>query len=209
MSKREKFFADLASDHHQAALLVAQVGGMPGELQLIVQTAELDDDIDGLRPLNSYVIRALGVQEHQLSTFGMTVAQVEIKQQHPLLYQYNTPPAALFFKGKPDDVNDLTLDIAQIHASTFGHWRHFPLYLNVEQPLVSLFQSGGGLLGQMPQPLANELVNVLEKHGLETKVMIGQSDSEKHSSASQIKALLMGDSYVVAYDFSFDELGKV
>jgi len=209
MSKRDKFFSDLAADNHLAALLMAQVGGMPGELQLVVQTAALEDDSDALRPLNSYVIRALSVQEHQLATFGMTVEQVEIKHQHPLLYQYNSPAAAVFFKGQPNDVNDLTLDIAQTHASMFGQWRHFPLYLNVEQPLVSLLQSGGGLLGQMPKPFADELVTLLEKQGLETKVMLGKAEAEKHSSVGELKALLLGESYIIAYDFSFDELGKV
>lgn len=210
MPKRDKFFNDLTGDNRQAALLMTQVGGMPGELQLVLQTAELDESADGLRPLNSYVIRALGVQEHQLSTFGMTVANVEILEEHPLLYQYNTPPTAVFFKGTPKNADELTLDIAQAHASTFGMWRQFPEYLNLEQPLATLLNSGGGLIGQMPQPLSERIVKVLEKHGLETKVMVGESEAEKHKSpmVQQAKVLVFGSSFVVAYDYSFDELGK-
>jgi len=211
MSKREKFFNDLAGENRQAALLMAQVGGMPGELQLVMQTAELDESADGLRPLNSYVVRALGVQEHQLATFGMTVADVQIKDEHPLLYQYNTPPTAVFFKGTPQNIDELTLDIAQAHASTFGPWRHFPEYLNLDQPLATLLGSDGGLVGQMPQPLAERIVKVLEKHGLESKMMIGESEGEKHKNpmVQQAKVMVFGNSYIIAYDYSFDELGKV
>lgn len=211
MPKRDKFFNDLSGENRQAALLMTQVGGMPGELQLVMQTAELDESADGLHPLNSYVIRALGVQEHQLATFGMTVADVQIEKDHPLLYEYNMPPAAVFFKGTPDNVDELTLDIAQAHASTFGPWRHFPEYLNLDQPLATLLNSGGGLIGQMPQPLSERIVKVLEKHGLETKVMIGESEAEKHSHpmVQEVKVLVFANSYVIAYDYSFEELGKV
>ena len=129
---------------------------------------------------------------------------------HPLLYQYNATPTALFFRGKPENANELLLDIMQAHASTFGHWRHFPQYLNVGQPLTTLLNSGGGLLGEMPRPLAEKLVKVLEHHKLEHKLVEGEGlDKDEHGRSQLRKVLLMDDSYVVALDFAVDELGKV
>lgn len=213
MPKREKFFGDLQQENGQAALLVAQSGGAPGELQLIVQTALYDERVEGLRPLGGYIIRVLGALEHRIANLGMTTDHVQLVEEHPLLYQYNHPPAAVFFRGAADDINALVLDITQAHASTFGPWRVFPEYINVEQPLFSLFESGGGLLGQMPRPLAERVVKVLERHGLEVKVTEGTAYHELHDNPAlrqqKPQVLLLGASYFVSYAFSFEEVGKV
>ena len=59
-------------DDRQAAMLVAQVGGMPNELQIILETAQYDDEREGLRPLHNYIIRVLGVTEHRILNLGTT-----------------------------------------------------------------------------------------------------------------------------------------
>lgn len=210
MPKREQFFEDLAGENRQAALLIAQVGGMPNELQLIVQIAELDAAVDGLRPIRNYIIRVLGVLEQRIVNLGTTVNDVRLETEHPLLWEYTQRPAALFFRGQPGDANDLTLDILQAHASSFGPWRRFPEYLNVQQPLTTLLTSGGGLLGQMPEALAIKLASVLEKHGLETNVQYGTPYVQQHDNPAllqqSVSVLLLGGSYFVSYAFSFDHM---
>ncbi|MCA9891281.1 MAG: hypothetical protein KC546_23050, partial [Anaerolineae bacterium] len=67
MDKREQFLADVAPEDHHAALLVAQVGAMPTELQLVIDVARYDESVEGLRPLRSYIVRVLGVVEHQIT----------------------------------------------------------------------------------------------------------------------------------------------
>jgi hypothetical protein len=207
--KLQQLLSDIQGENRQAALLVAQVGAMPTELQLIVQIADYDDTVKGLRPLRSYIIRVGGVIEHQISNLGVTVGEITLEYAHPLLYQYTEPAAAVFFRGIPADTNAIVLDIAQAHASTFQGWRQFPQYLNVEKPLETLFRAGGGLLGQMPQSLADALVKVLEHHGVEHKVLL--SDPVKPEGAMQgqkIGVLRLGESYFISYLFSVDELGK-
>ncbi|MGB1288649.1 MAG: hypothetical protein ACPG7F_19095 [Aggregatilineales bacterium] len=201
---QEQFFEDLAAENRVAALLVAQVGGMPSELQLITQVADYDEAAGGLRPVRSYIIRVSGAEEHRVVNLGMTVADIKIYETHPLLAQYNDTPVALFFRGVPDDTNSIVLDIAQAHAMTFQGWREFPQYLNVEHPLETLFRSGGGLMGQMPQSLADALIPVLEKHGLEYKIIEGEQS--KSVMNQRHKVLVMGQSYFVSYAFSFDEM---
>ncbi|QPC83567.1 hypothetical protein G4Y79_04055 [Phototrophicus methaneseepsis] len=212
MDKRDQFLADVAGDDHHAALLVAQVGAMPTEIQLIVDVARYDESVDGLRPLRSYIIRVVGAIEHGISDLGTTSDDVRLLTRHPLLYQYTDEAAALFFRGRPDDANALALDIAQAHASTFGPWRHFPEYINPAQSLLTLLTSGGGLLGQMPKSLADALVPVLTHHGLETKVMLDVPQVAKAEGPlrdQDLQVLLIGHSYFVSYAFSFDEVGKV
>lgn len=208
MSKQDAFFAELQGAGRQAALLIAQVGGMPTELQLVTQIAEYDKAVKGLRPLRTYIIRVNGATEHRVMTLGMTVERVTLETHHPLLYQYTAPPAAVFFRGTPQDVNPLVLDIAQAHASTFQGWRPFPMYLNVEQPLATLLASGGGLLGQMPQPLADAIAPILARHGLEHKIMVGEPHVTPRTPDQPLKVLLMGESYFISFMFSFDEMGK-
>lgn len=209
MPKRDKLFSELGGEKDYGIFLMVQMGGVPNELQLVIQTAQYDDAAGGLRPRGQYIIRGLSVREHRVSVgiFG----SLTLVDDHPMLYQYNTPPVALFFKGKPADVNELLLDIEQAYASTFAQWRRFPQYINIAQPLTTLLGSGGGLLGEMPKPLAERLAKVLAHHQLETKLVEGEAHetTDEHGRSRFYKALLIDESYMIALDFSVDELGKV
>lgn len=210
--EQEQFFADLQGENRQLALLVAQVGAAPTELQLITQVAEYDEEAEGLRPVRSYIVRVLGVLEHRIQNLGTTVDNVQLLDDHPLLYEYTTPPTAVFFRGSVNNPDALLMDIAQAHSSTFQGWRHFPQYLNVEQPLASLLSSGGGLLGQMPKPLAERVLKVLEHHKLETKTAQGTPYVGLHDNPAllqtPLKLLIIGSSYFVSYGFSFQEMRR-
>jgi hypothetical protein len=211
MPKREQFFEDMQADHRQVALLMAQVGAMPTELQLFLQVAEWVEDGDkgGLRPVRGYVVRVLGAEEHHINTLGLTAGTAELTTDHPLLYAHMYPPCALFFRGTPNDPNALALDLIQAHASTFQGWRHFPDFLDLQQSLFSLLTSGGGLVGQMPQNLAVALERVFNAHGLETKLMVGEK--AQHSSPlkdQKMSALIIGKSYFLSYAFSFEEVAS-
>ncbi|MFN8375816.1 MAG: hypothetical protein U0694_23460 [Anaerolineae bacterium] len=208
MPKREKLLNQLNDENDLGVLLAAQMGGVPQELQLIVETAKLDEAVQGLRPQGQYVVRVLGVFEHQASLGAFKT--LKFVDDHPLLYQYNYPPVAVFFRGKPQNVHELILDIEQAHASTFGHWRHFVDYLELTQPLNELLLSGGGLLGRMPRPLAERMAKVFEHHKVEHKLIEGEPDKEdEHGRSHAVKLLLIDNSYFVALDFSVEELGKI
>jgi hypothetical protein len=211
MPKRDQFFADLAGENRQAALLIAQVGGVPGEIQLVVQVADYLEEKGGLRPIRTYIIRVLGALEHRVSNLGTTSHRVLLLEDHPLLHVYTQRATALFFRGRPQNADALVLDIAQAHASLFQGWRHFPDYLNVEQPLASLLTSGGGLLGQMPESLAVQLQQVLVRHGLEVRLLHDKPHAQPQGPMKDqaLNVLLVGESYFISYAFSFEEVGKV
>jgi hypothetical protein len=185
------------------------MGGVPNELQCIVQMAEMDEAAGGLRERRRYIIRALGVREHRLS-LGL-FASLRFLDEHPLLYAHNTPSTGVFFRGKATNVSELVLDISQAHASTFGPWRFIADDLNRAAPLVDLLSSGGGLLGEMPKPAAERMAKVFAHHGMESKLIEDpQFDTvDEHGRSRLAKLLLIDDGYIVSLDFAVDELGKV
>jgi hypothetical protein len=207
MPRRAQFLRELEGDDRFGVLLLAQLDAVPETLQLIVTTTQLDPATGGLRDVGQYIIRAIGVAEHRL-TLGL-LTSVETRTDHPLLYQYNSPPVGLFFRGEPDDGNALLADVLQAYASTFGPWRQPPTYLNVARPLHNLLTSGGDLIGQMPRPLAENLSKTLEAHGLETRSMEEPLQAEDEHGRSRLRTvMLLDESYIVAFDFTVEMLGK-
>jgi len=200
MPKRQKLLSELQADNEYGVLLMAQMDAVPETLQFVVSTTQMDEAAGGLRDRGSYVVRAIGVREHRFSV-GI-FANLRFMDDHPLLYEYNMPSVGLFFRGTPENPTELVLDIFQAYASTFGPWRQIPSYLNTTKPLVDLVSGGGDVLGEMPKPLAERMIKVLEHHKLETKIVEGKRTEPK------MKALLLDESYILALDFSVDELGK-
>ena len=211
MPKRDQLIGELQGEQGYGVLLVAQMGGVPNELQLIVETAQYDASVEGLRPQHDYIIRVLGVREHRvnLGVFG----SFTFTEDHPLLYHHNTPRVALYFNGKPADVNELVLDISQAYVSTFEGWRHLVDMtddINRTIPMVDLLNSGYGLLGTMPRPLAERMAKVLAHHSLSyslTEDTSFEADDE-HGRSRLAKLLLIDQSYFIAIDFSVELMGK-
>ena len=198
MPKREQLLQELRVEDDLGVLLMAQMDGVPDTVQVMVTSTKFDAESNGLREINHYVIRCIGVREHQISV-GM-FNSIRFLDTHPLLHQYNEDAVGVMFRGKVDNPNELILDIFQAYASTFGAWRHIPDYLNMAEPLIDLVSSGGGLLGQMPMSLATRMKKVLEHHKLETNLVEAKQDTPP------VKVLLMDESYVVAMDFTVEEL---
>ncbi len=209
MPKRQQLLEDLSGEKAYGVFLMLQMDGVPETLQMVITTTELDEQRGGLRDKRSYVIRAIGVQEHRVSV-GLFGSLRILETDHPLLHQYNETPVGLFFRGQPDDSNALMVDFMQAYTSTFGPWRQIPTYLNVSRPLFDLMNSGGDLVGEMPKTLAEKLIPAFERHGLETKVIEGEArlESDEHGRSQHMKTLIIDDSYIVAMDFTVEFLGK-
>lgn len=200
MPKRDQLLDELKGENDYGVLLMVQMDSVPETIQAIVATTQYDEAAGGLRDKHQYLIRAIGVKEHQISV-GM-FGTLKMTDDHPLAYQYNSPPVAVFFKGEPADANELVLDIFQGYASTFGPWKQIPEYLNANRPLLDLVKSGGDMLGQMPKPLAERMEKVLTHHGLEVKLI------DDKQSDPPVKVLTMDGSYIVAMDFTIEPFGK-
>ncbi|MAS35228.1 MAG: hypothetical protein CL610_14545 [Anaerolineaceae bacterium] len=208
MPARDQLIAELQGENEVGILLMGQMGGVPNELQLFIQTAQYDETAQGLRDRNNYLIRVLSVREHRLSLglFG----NLFIAEQHPILLHHNEPQIDVLFEGTPADVNELVLDVHQAYASTFGPWRELAADINREQPLVDLLKSGSGRLGTMPKTAAERMGRVLEHHGLTSRLegSTTRETTDEHGRSTLWKLLGIGDSYFVALDFAVDRVGK-
>lgn len=210
MPLREQLLRELAGDNDVGVLLVAQMGGVPEEIQLIVQTAQYDEDAGGLRERHAYIIRALGVKEHRasLGVFGSLFFAVE----HPILYHHNAARHEIHFSGTPEDPNELVLDIQATYSATFGPWRDLGEDITREKPLFDLVQQGSGVLGTMPSPVAEKMVKVFEHHDMSAQlkqVDEGRSSvPDEHGRSERLRLLGIDDSYFIAYSFTVEEMGK-
>ncbi|MCL4246714.1 MAG: hypothetical protein KJ065_01040 [Anaerolineae bacterium] len=212
MTKREQLLSELQRSEDYGILLAAQVGGVPNELQLIVETAVYDAAAEGLRPRNNYIVRALGVREHRI-TLGV-FGSLQFTRDHPLLYHHNTPRFAVNFQGKPTRLHEASLDISQAYASTFGVWRHITEIsadINRAVPLVELLSSGEGLLGVMPKPLAERMVRVLEHHGMTATMQAAEpfNETDEHGRSRLSELLLIDQTYIIALAFSVEIMGQI
>jgi hypothetical protein len=208
MPKRNKMLKEINGENSLGVFLMAQMDGVPDTIQLMVTTADYDKEIDGLREKGHYIIRALGVREHKISVGMFNNLVFNKGDEHPLLYGYNAKPMGVFFRGRPDNATELVLDIFQGYASTFGPWRQMPEFLNVSKPLLNLVRDGGDMLGQMPFPLAKRMEKALQHHSLETNLIEAKLE-EGHEVPPQMELLLLDNSYVVAINFSVEEMGKI
>ena len=80
--------------------------------------------------------------------------------------------------------------------------------INRAAPLVDLLASGGGLIGEMPKPAAEQMVKVLAHHGVEHKLVEDQSFEtvDEHGRSRLAKLLLVDEGYVIALDFSVEKM---
>lgn len=210
MPQRQHLLDELKRENYYGVFLAAQMGGAPNELQLVVQTAEYDAAVEGLRERTRYIIRVLGVREHKVSLGMFGLMAWFNAEEHPLLYPYNTPPVGVFFRGGVPNPTEVALDISQAHASTFGAWRPLGADLNHTAPLLDLLASGGGMLGEMSKPAAERMAKVFAHHNIEYKLLEEPSFStvDEHGRSKLVQLLQIDDGYIIALDFSVEFLGK-
>jgi hypothetical protein len=206
MPLTEQLLREMSAEESLGIVLMAQLDAVPETLQVVIVTTEPDPTTGNLRDLNRYLIRAIGVAEHRL-TLGL-FKSLRITEDHPLLYAYNTDAVGLFFRGETPNADSLVLDVLQGYASVFGQWRSPPTYFNLEAPLHTLLTSGGGLLGEMPRPLADRLSNIMEAHGLETRTFFEEEVPDEHGRERKRRVMLLDDAFIVAFDFTIERLGK-
>ncbi|MFZ4827032.1 MAG: hypothetical protein ACOYLB_06730 [Phototrophicaceae bacterium] len=208
MPARERLNQDLQGEDKLGILLMVQMGGVPEELQLMIQTVTVDKVNQTLQEGNAYIVRVLGVREHRVS-LGM-FRSMFWASDHPILYHHNSPEWQLSFEGMPSDVNALMIDLQATYGATFGPWRDIVQDLNHDMPLSNLLQQGKGILGTFPQPLAERFINVLAHHGIQSGYVevhaAPEPDTKMKGFKDQLSVLGIDDSYFIAYSFMVDNL---
>lgn len=191
---------DLQAENRVGILLAAQMGGTPEEIQLIIQVADYEAEDDALRPKQAYVMRCFGVREQRLSLglFG----RMAYTADNALLWNHNELYHQVYFRGVPTDVNSLMLDLNQLYGQHYGPFRTLADDLNLARPLGSLLSTGYGLLGEMPEPMARYVVDILQRHNLKTGIIPAEQDRPP----VEFQLLVMDDSFIIAQMYSVEPM---
>ena len=191
----------LEVDHKIGILIAAQMGGTPQELQLIVQIAHYDNDARTVTPEDTFIVRCIGVQEHRIS-LGMFNRMLAV-EEHPLLWNYNYPFQEVYFHGQTDDVDGLMLELNQLYGQHYGIYRSLADDVNRNAPLGKILQSGHGMLGEMPLPMAEKVKELFERYNLTVSFLTSEQHEQSHYPG---KLLVIDDSYFIAHMYSADRM---
>jgi hypothetical protein len=133
---------------------------------------------------------------------------VEIKDDHPLLWEFTDTQCQLYFTGLCKDPAKLFFDLYATHKKLFDKHQCFNISFGEETPYFEPFQYSNGLLTKGSKKLMEKYADCLKQNGLDFTI-IGERpakywDGEQYILESQdLKILFLGDTYIIAKDFSF------
>lgn len=133
---------------------------------------------------------------------------IKVMSDHPMLWEYTDIQCQLYFSGKCEDHPRLFYDLYTAHRKIFGRYECFNIDLWEETQYFRRFRYSNGLLTQGPKKLMDVYAHCLEQNGLGFTI-IGERPTEywqgkgTASEDAGLKILLLGESYVIAKDFTF------
>jgi hypothetical protein len=133
---------------------------------------------------------------------------LEIKGEHPLLWEFYDTQCELYYSGECNDVPKLFYDLYNTHKQTFGEFKCFNISFGEAWTNFSPFQFANGLLTEGSKMLMLKYADCLKQNGLNFSI-IGERPA-KYWNGSQfiterdpLKVLFFGKGYIIAKDFSF------
>lgn len=127
--------------------------------------------------------------------------ELEVRNDHYYLWDYNKPFTELYFQGENERVNELIASLYLCHIELTERILPFEKYINFKYGLVrnldELLSSKSGMFACAPEVLNEAYQAVLEQYGLRTsslKTLVNQP-------AQPVQLLRLGKTYVVAKAF--------
>jgi hypothetical protein len=133
---------------------------------------------------------------------------MEIKDDHPLLWEFTDTQCQLYFTGECKEPAKLFYDLYATHKRLFGRHQCFDIFFGEETPYFKPFQYSNGLLTQGSKKLMEKYADCLKQNELDFSI-IGERpakywDGEQFiEEDANLKVLFLGDTYVIAKEFSF------
>jgi len=133
---------------------------------------------------------------------------IEIKNDHPLLWEFRDTQCKLYFTGQCQNIEKLFYDLYLAHNDIFGkHQCSFDISLFKASNNFKPFQYSNGLLARGPKKLMEKYAACLKKNGLNFSFLDetppGHWYGQQFIPEKELKILLMGDTYLIAEDFVF------
>jgi hypothetical protein len=164
-------------------------------------------DINDKGQINlEWTITAAGHRKNNLSFDFETV--IEIKHDHPLLWEFYDTQCELYYSGECKDIPKLFYDLYKTHTQTFGEYKCFNISFGEETNYFKPFQFRNGLLTKGSKKLMLKYADCLKQNGLDFNI-IGErpakywNGTEYIVESNDLKVLFFGKGYIIANDFSF------
>ena len=177
-----------------------------GDIFLIDFALDVQDINDKGEINQKWTIEAAGHRKNHVSFDFADL--VEIKDDHPLLWEFTDTQCQLYFTGQCKDPAKLFYELYATHKNLFGKHKCFNISFGEETPYFKPFQYSNGLLTQGSKKLMEKYADCLKLNGLDFSI-IGERpakfwDGEQYvEEDGNLKVLFLGDTYVIAKDFSF------
>ncbi len=129
--------------------------------------------------------------------------------EHPLLLNYNSRLVEVYINSRPQNSQQLFIELRERIQNVFQHWRDWRCVLlgkgeAGENQLRKNLLDGSGLLLRAPAIIAKAVIDACTEHGASTYVL---GNIENPSQAiPPFYLLLIGEGYVIAQNFNFVKL---
>jgi hypothetical protein len=156
------------------------------------------------------------VREHHLE-LGLCDS-FHVHDNHPVLWPHVGPQGSLFFSKPPRDARAMIGRLWVRHQRETEGWIRFERFLNPESAIPALLEGGFGLLAKGPERLLRAYADELDSGSVPWSIaalrlarwwrpLPGQSAfdaGEWVDDGRPLKAITMGESYVVAANIGFN-----
>ena len=156
--------------------------------------------------IQEWTITATGHRKNNLS-FDFEPL-IEIKGDHPLLWEFCDTQCELYYSGQCKDFPKLFYDLYKTHKLIFGSYKCFDISFGEETNYYKPFQSTSGLLAKGSKQLMLQYSGCLKQNGLDF-TLIGERPAKYWNGTDfiieshNLKVLFFGKGYIIAKDFSF------
>jgi len=162
-------------------------------IDFFINTYDSDDN----GPIvQKWTIQTVG---HKKNHFSIGVdSPIDIKDDHPLLWEFTDIQCELYFKGKIKNPQKLSYDLSIIHKNLFDNFQIFNITFEDKRSNFRPFQYTNGLLTKGSKKLLERYALCLKENGLDYSII-----GERLLTSQTLKILFLGDSYVIAESFAF------
>lgn len=156
--------------------------------------------------IQRWTIEASGEKKNHISFSSANF--IEIIDDHPLLWEFADTQCELYFIGECKDPAKLFYDLYATHKRTFRTYQCFNIFFGEGTNYFKPFQYSNGLLTKGSKKLMELYADCLKRNGLGFSI-IGERPAKYWngeqfiSEDTSLKVLFLGDTYIIAKEFSF------